>query len=209
MKSGMLAAEAIIQAFERQDFSASSLEEYTKLFEKSWIKAEMMEGRNFAQALSKSGVEKLLHLGAQYVSGGRGIQDPMPIESDDQTLKPTKGNAPEKINKKIYESDLFVDRLGGVYLSKTKHREDQPSHLLIHDLDLCMKECYPKYKMPCTRFCPAGVYEMQIDQKTSTPNLKLNPSNCLHCKTCDIKDPFRNITWTCPEGGQGPAYAQV
>ncbi len=101
---------------------------------------------------------------------------------------------------------LIVDKLTGVFLSKTMHREDQPSHIIIHDRDLCVNECFKTYRCPCTRFCPGDVYEIETDQKTSLRRLKLNPSNCLHCKTCDIKDPYRNITWTCPEGGEGPGY---
>ncbi len=100
-----------------------------------------------------------------------------------------------------------MDKLTGVYLSKTMHREDQPSHIIVHDLNLCANACYETYKNPCTRFCPGNVYEIETDEKTSRRQLKLNPSNCLHCKTCDIKDPYRNITWTCPEGGDGPGYA--
>jgi electron-transferring-flavoprotein dehydrogenase len=99
-----------------------------------------------------------------------------------------------------------VDKLTSVYLSKTKHREDQPSHIIVHDTQLCINTCYPTYRSPCTRFCPGDVYEIEVDDNSGERRLKLNPSNCLHCKTCDIKDPYENITWTCPEGGEGPGY---
>jgi len=102
-----------------------------------------------------------------------------------------------------------VDKLTGVYLSKTMHREDQPSHIVVHDQKLCVNECFHTYKNPCTRFCPGNVYEIETDEKTSERRLKLNPANCLHCKTCDIKDPYKNITWRCPEGGEGPGYTVV
>jgi len=101
-----------------------------------------------------------------------------------------------------------VDKLTGVYLSKTMHREDQPSHLIVHDTNLCITKCYETYQSPCTRFCPGNVYEILEDEKGER-RLKLNPSNCLHCKTCDIKDPYQNITWNCPEGGEGPGYTVV
>ena len=209
MKSGMLAAEAIITAFEKNNFTRETLGVYHDLFEKSWVKREIFEVRNFSQALSKKGLIKIIHLGAQYVTKGRGVYDNMPIKQDYKTLKPVKRSdddirtAPEK---KTLDGVLYVDKLTGVYLSKTMHREDQPSHIIIHDRDLCVTECFKTFRCPCTRFCPGDVYEIETDQKTSLRRLKLNPSNCLHCKTCDIKDPYRNITWTCPEGGEGPGY---
>jgi len=209
MKSGMLAAEAIINAFEKNNFTREILGGYHDLFEKSWAKKEIFEVRNFSQALSKKGLIKFVHLGAQYVTKGRGVYDNMPIKQDYKTLKPVKesdDDIPTIPEKKTLDGVLYVDKLTGVYLSKTMHREDQPSHIIIHDRDLCVTECFKTYRCPCTRFCPGDVYEIETDQNTSLRRLKLNPSNCLHCKTCDIKDPYRNITWTCPEGGEGPGY---
>lgn len=210
MKSGMLAAEAIIHAFEKRSFTQETLSRYINLFDKSWAKEEIFEGRNFSQALSKRGLAKFIHLGAQYVTNGRGFYDPMPIIPDYKTLKPLRAcQAEPSTEKQAFDSVLYVDKLTGVYLSKTRHREDQPSHIIIHDKDLCVNECFDRYKSPCTKFCPGDVYEMETDPKTSKRRLKLNPSNCLHCKTCDIKDPYGNITWTCPEGGEGPGYTMV
>lgn len=209
MKSGMLAAEAIINAFEKNNFTRETLSGYHDLFEKSWAKKEIFEVRNFSQALSKKGLIKFIHLGAQYVTKGRGVYDNMPIKQDYKTLKPVKesdDDTPMAPEKKTLDGVLYVDKLTGVYLSKTMHREDQPSHIIIHDRNLCVTECFKTYRCPCTRFCPGDIYEIETDQKTSLRRLKLNPSNCLHCKTCDIKDPYRNITWTCPEGGEGPGY---
>ncbi len=209
MKSGMLAAEAIINAFEKNNFTRETLSGYHDLFEKSWAKKEIFEVRNFSQALSKKGLIKFIHLGAQYVTKGRGVYDNMPIKQDYKTLKPVKesnDDIPTTPEKKTLDGVLYVDKLTGVYLSKTMHREDQPSHIIIHDRNLCVTECFKTYRCPCTRFCPGDVYEIETDQNTSLRRLKLNPSNCLHCKTCDIKDPYRNITWTCPEGGEGPGY---
>lgn len=212
MKSGMLAAEGIMEAFEKNTFTRETLGIYKKMFEKSWLKEEIFEGRNFAQALSKKGMMKFIHLGAQYFTKGRGLQSKMPIQEDFRIIKPAKGSTEDVRpvpEKKTFDGVLYVDKLTGVYLSKTMHREDQPSHIVIHDENLCVNECFNTYQSPCTRFCPGEVYEIETDEKTSQRRLKLNPSNCLHCKTCNIKDPYRNITWTCPEGGEGPGYTML
>ena len=212
MKSGMLAAEAIVAAVERNRFTEESLGDYQSLFDASWLKNEMYAGRNFSQALAQKGIVKFIHLGAQYVSKGRGLIDRMPLDEDWTTLKPTAAAHTidsERLDKTAYDEELYVDKLTGVFLSKTMHREDQPSHLIVHDTQLCVTQCYDTYRSPCTRFCPGSVYEIETDAKTGQKRLKLNPSNCFHCKTCDIKDPYRNITWTCPEGGEGPGYTMV
>ncbi|MDH3826159.1 MAG: electron transfer flavoprotein-ubiquinone oxidoreductase [Desulfobacterales bacterium] len=209
MKSGMLAAEAIMTALEKESFDQQTLQAYSDLFENSYIKAQLYEGRNFYQALSKTNPMKFIHLGAQYFTGGRGFVDNMSLEEDYKTLKPLDGEQVDMrpaVDPKIFDGELFVDKLTSVYLSKTKHREDQPSHIIVHDTDLCVNTCYPMYRSPCTRFCPGDVYEIEVDDNSGERRLKLNPSNCLHCKTCDIKDPYENITWTCPEGGEGPGY---
>ena len=107
------------------------------------------------------------------------------------------------------DGKLYLDKLTGLYLSGTTHEENQPCHLQIPDPELCIHRCYEEYRNPCTRFCPAQVYEMEEDAGSGQRHLKLNPSNCLHCKTCEIKDPYQNIIWTCPEGGGGPKYSIV
>ncbi|NVM21460.1 MAG: electron transfer flavoprotein-ubiquinone oxidoreductase [Desulfobacterales bacterium] len=207
MKSGMLAAEAILEALSKGSFTQETLAYYRHLFENSWLGGELYRGRNFTQAVSKKGLSKFFHLGVQYLTNGRGIFDKMPIKKDSESLEPLKvGISIQRDTKQAYDGVLFVDKLTGVYLSKTQHREDQPCHLIVHDPNLCMDECFNKYRCPCTRFCPGNVYEMDLDDKTQKRRLKLNPSNCLHCKTCEIKDPYGNIAWTCPEGGDGPRY---
>jgi electron-transferring-flavoprotein dehydrogenase len=207
MKSGMLAAETIGHALEKGDYSAGTLSRYGVLFESSWLKQEMLEGRNFTAALSKKAPVKFFHLAAQYLNEGLGLRDRLPLMADWKTLALAKpGSAPTRIDAKHFDGVLMVDKLTGVYLSKTLHREDQPSHLVVHDPQICVTQCFEMYRNPCTRFCPGSVYEIRVDENTGRKELKLNPSNCLHCKTCDIKDPFRNITWTCPEGGDGPGY---
>ena len=212
MKSGMLAAEAIIEAMRREDFTEKTLDRYQQLFEESWLKKELYQGRNFTQAVSKKGPTKFMHVGAQYLTGGRGLFDKMSIEEDAKTLTPLRDGDLDTIEvseKQEFDGVLFVDKLTGVYLSKTQHREDQPCHLIVHDLNLCVTECFETYRSPCTRFCPGSVYELEVDENTQDKRLKLNPANCLHCKTCEIKDPYGNITWTCPEGGDGPGYTVV
>jgi electron-transferring-flavoprotein dehydrogenase len=209
MKSGMLAAEAIAAALEQNSFTQDVLGAYPERFEGSWLQRELYQGRNFAQALAKKGPAKFIHLGAQYVSRGRGFIEQMPLRADATVLKPVETDPPVGTDQLPYDGELCVDKLTGVYLSKTKHREDQPSHLLVHDTHLCVTRCYDAYRSPCTRFCPGNVYEIEIDPGTGERRIKLNPSNCFHCKTCDIKDPYGNITWNCPEGGEGPGYTVV
>jgi electron-transferring-flavoprotein dehydrogenase len=138
MKSGMLAAESVIQAIEKESFNQETLKAYSDLFESSWIYEQLYEGRNFYQALSKTNLMKFIHLGAQYFTGGRGFADNMPLEEDYKSLKPLNGEKIDiqpAVDSKTYDGKLYVDKLTGVYLSKTKHREDQPSHIIVHDTE--------------------------------------------------------------------------
>jgi electron-transferring-flavoprotein dehydrogenase len=206
MKSGMLAAEAVLTAIERGDVRAAVLDGYRAAVDGSWIRGELYAARNFGQALSRKGPAKFLALGAQFVTGGRGFVDPMTIKDDAVGLAAAHLEPAPPVGD--LDGRLYVDKLTGVYLSGTQHEEDQPCHLLIPDPDLCVTRCWSTFRSPCTRFCPGQVYEMDTTEQ-GAPRLKLNPSNCLHCKTCEIKDPFKNIIWTCPEGGGGPNYSIV
>ncbi|MBW2042904.1 MAG: electron transfer flavoprotein-ubiquinone oxidoreductase [Deltaproteobacteria bacterium] len=211
MKSGMLAAETVIEALEKDDFNQATLRAYDQKVMDSWIASERYEARNFSQALSRKGVVKFMHIGAQYFTKGRGLKDPLDIVEDCATLKklPKDFDASAlETEKPEYDGTLYLDKLTGVYLSGTQHLEDQPCHLIVHNTDICETLCYEEYRNPCTRFCPAQVYEM-VEETPGERRLVLNPSNCLHCKTCEIKDPYKNITWTCPEGGGGPKYSIV
>jgi electron-transferring-flavoprotein dehydrogenase len=211
MKSGMLAAEAIMAAVGKEDYCAGTLGVYEKKVADSWIHKELYAARNFSQALSQKGMVKFIILGAQYVTGGRGFSDPMQIRPDSDSLKKISGSvAPAAQTSETMDLDgkLYLDKLTGLYLSGTTHEENQPCHLQIPDPQLCITQCYEEYRNPCTRFCPAQVYEME-EEAGGGRRLKLNPSNCLHCKTCEIKDPYQNIIWTCPEGGGGPKYSIV
>jgi electron-transferring-flavoprotein dehydrogenase len=206
MKSGMLAAETVLEAIAAGDASARVLGAYAERVDASWIRTELYAARNFGQALSRKGIAKFIALGAQVVSGGRGFVDPMPTVDDAATLKPGRLREAPPIQE--LDGQLYLDKLTGVYLSGTAHEEDQPCHLVIPDRELCVTRCWDTFRSPCTRFCPGQVYEME-PADGGRPRLKLNPSNCLHCKTCEIKDPFHNILWTCPEGGGGPNYTLV
>ena len=209
MKSGMLAAETILTALDRENYSAETLGTYAQNVGRSWIKKELFAARNFDQALSQKGVGKFITIGAQYLSGGRGFIDPMEIKKDRLSLSKLENTAvPRSVSPETQDLDgkLYLDKLTGLYLSGTSHEENQPCHLIIPDQNLCVTECFENYRCPCTRFCPAQVYELEEDPDGSR-RLKLNPSNCLHCKTCEIKDPYENIIWTCPEGGGGPKYS--
>jgi electron-transferring-flavoprotein dehydrogenase len=175
MKSGMLAAEAILAALEKQNFTKETLGCTKHFLMRAGLKQEIYEGRNFSQALAKKMPIKMIYLGAQYITKGKGVRDPMPITEDYKTLIPAAdpGLKPlESIDRKIYDGHLYVDKLTGVFLSKTIHREDQPSHIIVHDFDVCIQKCYPVYKSPCTRFCPGNVYEIEHDGEGSKPRLK-------------------------------------
>ncbi|MBC2711101.1 MAG: electron transfer flavoprotein-ubiquinone oxidoreductase [Desulfosarcina sp.] len=215
MKSGMLAAETIMDALMAGNTKRHTLESYSERIEASWAGEELREGRNFAQALAKKGPVKWIHLAAQYISKGKGLVDRLPSVDDATTLTPLQGEAepagpPEEKEKPAKDDPVMVDKLTGVYLSGTLHREDQPSHVYIHDQRVCVEKCYSTYGCPCTRFCPGDVYEMdKLKDGSGIKGIKLNFTNCLHCKTCDIKDPFHNVTWTCPEGGEGPNYKKA
>jgi len=211
MKSGMLAAETIVDALAAGKTDRQALESYSQRLATSWAGEELREGRNFAQALAKKGPIKWIHLAAQYVTKGKGLVDRLPSKDDATTLKRLAGGlkATEKVETPK-DDPAMVDKLTGVYLSGTLHREDQPSHIHIHDQRVCVEKCYPAYGSPCTRFCPGDVYEIEMRKDGSgISGIKLNFTNCLHCKTCDVKDPFHNVTWTCPEGGEGPNYKRA
>jgi electron-transferring-flavoprotein dehydrogenase len=215
MKSGMLAAETIMNALATGQADQQALDSYSQRLADSWAGEELREGRNFAQALAKKGPIKWIHLAAQYVTKGKGLVDRLPSTDDATTLKRLDRSLAideAAVEKPELRKDdpAMVDKLTGVYLSGTLHREDQPCHIHIHDQRVCVEKCYPTYGCPCTRFCPGDVYELETNNDGSgITGIKLNFSNCLHCKTCDIKDPFHNVTWTCPEGGEGPNYKRA
>ena len=212
MKSGMLAAEAIFGSLLKNDFSEALLEGYQTSLFKSTIGKEIYGVRNFHQAFEKGLWSGMIRAGLQYVLGGRILRARLGAEPDFKRLEKVADfygtDSPTDEQKGVvkFDGEMTFDKETDVYHSGTTHEEQQPAHLKIEDLDICYTRCRKEYQNPCLRFCPANVYEMEIDEETQKPNMKLNFSNCVHCKTCDIKDPYEIITWVPPEGGGGPKY---
>ena len=206
IKSGMLAAETIYEALCAGDTSAKTLSAYPQKIEQSWIQKELWEVRNFHQAFHGGLYSGLVQAGLQFVSGGRGLSDPM--RSDPGYEEYTKLDRPRTLldqsTRSKGDGKLTFDRLTDVYHSGTRHEEDQPCHLVVLEPNICSDRCVREYGNPCQYFCPAAVYEM-VSEK-GEPKLKINASNCVHCKTCDIADPYQIINWVPPEGGGGPNY---
>ncbi len=205
MKSGMLAAEAVFEELQNGN-EYTEAASYQALFEKSWLFKELKSSRNIGPIMHKLG----MFLGVVYtfvdqLFRGRlpwTLQDPTP---DYATLKPA--NECEKIDYPKPDGVLSFDKLSSVFLSGTNHEEDQPCHLTLVDPDIPINENLPKFDEPAQRYCPAGVYE--IVQEESGPRFQINAQNCVHCKTCDIKDPSQNINWVVPEGAGGPTYPNM
>lgn len=215
MKSGMLAAEAVFESLKKNDFSGSQLERYaTSLFD-SYVGKELYKVRNFHQAFQKGLWSGLVKGTIQYVLGGRGLKARLEAEPDFTSLKKVTDffgtDSPSEEQKGVmkFDGELTFDKETDVYYSGATHEEDQPAHLKIGDLDICYTRCKEEYQNPCQRFCPANVYELEIDEDTGKEHLRLNFSNCVHCKTCDVKDPYENIRWVPPEGGGGPKYTMM
>jgi electron-transferring-flavoprotein dehydrogenase len=213
IKSGMLAAETAFEALKKDDFSANSLRNYQTKVENSWIKDELWKVRNFHQAFEHGFWRGMLHAGLQQLTGGRGLRNRYPATPGCARMKklselPADGGAEAHIiGPAKGDGKLTFDKLTDLYHSGTKHEEDQPAHLVIHDTNVCESRCIVEYGSPCQNFCPANVYEMLEDPVA--PNgkrISLNPSNCVHCKACDIHDPYQIITWVPPEGSGGPNY---
>jgi electron-transferring-flavoprotein dehydrogenase len=201
IKSGMLAAETIFEALKAGDTSAAKLSAFQKKVEESYIKKELRLVRNFHQSFQYGLLGGLFHAGLQFVTGGRGLVDPMRVRPGYEHYH-KNGHLPRERFKG--DGKLTFDRLTDVYHSGTRHEEDQPCHLIVHDLNVCANRCTVEYGNPCQYFCPAAVYE-PVQEKDGF-KLKINAANCVHCKTCDIADPYQIIDWVVPEGGGGPNY---
>ena len=213
IKSGMLAAETAFEALLQNDFSSPRLVGYQQRVEKSWIKDELWRVRNFHQGFEHGLWAGMFHAGLQQFTGGRGLHARYAATAGHQRMKklaqlPSDGGAEAHlINDYKGDGKLTFDKLTDLYHSGTKHEEDQPAHLVIHDTNICNTRCVTEFGNPCQHFCPANVYEMvEASDVQGGKQIHLNPSNCVHCKTCDIMDPYEIITWVPPEGGGGPNY---
>ncbi|MGH9391616.1 MAG: 4Fe-4S dicluster domain-containing protein, partial [Vicinamibacteria bacterium] len=208
IKAGMLAAETILEALGRGDTSEAALSGFRDRVEASWAKKELWKVRNFHQSFKWGFLPGLLNAGLQLVTGGRGIIDPIRVDEDHKYMKKLReaGSPVEKIPP---GEKLFFDKVTDVFSSGTVHELNQPAHLLVADLDVCNTRCVEEFGNPCEHFCPAQVYEMITDESARKKRLVIHAENCVHCKTCDIADPYGIITWVPPEGGGGPNYQNL
>ncbi len=208
MKTGMLAAETAFEAVRAGDTSAGRLQAYEARIAASSVRAELYPVRNVHQAFGYGLIPGLAFSAWTVLTGGRwperirGRAGHERMQTLDEyyshhpaSLEPSNAVRPDRV--------LTFDKLTNVHYSGTRHEEDQPSHLLV-DTEVCYTRCGPEYGHPCQRFCPAHVYEML--REGDRLRLQINASNCVHCKTCDIEDPYQVITWVPPEGGGGPQY---
>jgi electron-transferring-flavoprotein dehydrogenase len=213
IKSGMLAAETAFGGMVKDDFSLEMLESFQDSVERSWIKTELWPVRNFHQGFEHGFLSGMVHAGIQQFTGGYGVRGHYANEAGHKRLEPLNRLPADGASEAhIFgpakgDGKLTFDKLTDVYYSGTKHEEDQPAHLVIHDTDICNERCVKEFGNPCKNFCPASVYEMvEASDTPSGLQIHLNASNCVHCKTCDIMDPYEIITWVPPEGGGGPNY---
>lgn len=206
MESGIAAAEVIWEAIQKRDFSARFLSRYDEMMRNSRAGRELRRVRNFHQAFHRGLIAGMIRATLQYVTLGRGMTDPMRVEEDAKctaTLMELHGGAAARVAMKCDGTTTF-SREDNLFFSGTEHEEDQPCHLEVPDLALCEGTCTEEFGNPCQYFCPAKVYEFR--EEGGRRKLQINFANCLHCKTCDIKDPYGNIIWHCPEAGGGPQY---
>lgn len=205
IKTGMLAGESIFNALSDGDTGYSDLTSFEKAVRDSWAYDELYRGRNFGPALAKLGT----FLGAAFTYLDQNIfRGRLPFtlhnrQADHDSLR--KADKAPRIAYAKPDGVLTFDRLSSVFLSSTNHEEDQPCHLRLKDPSIPVEYNLPLYDEPAQRYCPAAVYEIVVEN--NQPKFQINPQNCVHCKTCDIKDPKQNIVWEVPEGGGGPNYS--
>ena len=204
MKSGMLAAEAIIEAMAAEPRAAEP-SSYEARFRESWLCAELTKVRNIRPAFAKWGLLGGLVNAAldTYIFRGHAPWTLHNTHPDNATLM--EADAVPRIEYPKPDNIVSFDRLSSVFISNTNHEENQPAHLKLKNPEIAVAVNWKTYRSPETRYCPAGVYEI-VGEEEGDPQLKINAQNCVHCKTCDIKDPTQNINWVTPEGGGGPVY---
>lgn len=208
MKSGMLAAEAVADALIAGSEGGDQLDSYVSAFKASWLHEELFASRNFGPAMHKFG--PLLGAAFNYIDQNW-FAGKLPF-----TLRDTKPDYAclklaadsQKIEYPKPDGKLSFDKLSSVFLSSTNHEEEQPCHLKLADPTIPIASNLPLYDEPAQRYCPAGVYEV-VTQEDGSKRFQINAQNCVHCKTCDIKDPAQNITWVTPEGAGGPNYPNM
>jgi electron-transferring-flavoprotein dehydrogenase len=204
IKTGMLAAESIFEALSAGDAGGSDIAAYQTAVDSSWVYDELHRGRNFGPALDKLGTFG----GAAFTFLDQNIfRGKLPFtlhnrKPDHDTL--VGAGEARKIDYPKPDGVITFDRLSSVFLSGTNHEEDQPVHLVLEDPSVPVDSNLPRYDEPAQRYCPAAVYE--IVEENGQPKFRINAQNCVHCKSCDIKDPAQNIVWEVPEGGGGPNY---
>ncbi len=207
LKTGMLAADTLFSALSNGDEGGADLTGFSDSVKSSWVYDELFRGRNFEPAQNQWGT----WLGGaftwidQNIFGGKlpfTLKNPLP---DHARLAPAKSAT--KIDYPKPDGQISFDKLSSVFLSSTNHEEDQPVHLVLADKQLPLRDNLPKFAEPAQRYCPAGVYE--VVEEDGQSRFQINAQNCVHCKTCDIKDPAQNITWVTPEGGGGPNYSNM
>ena len=210
MKTGMLAAE---EAFKMLNESGSNvLNGYELSYEKSWVYKDLKRVRNAKPAIHKFGAFwGTIYAGFDMWLNNIGLGFLLPWtfghDEDHKCLKLAAES--EEIIYPKSDGTITFDKLSSVFLSNTNHSEDQPCHLILKDDNIPIDVNYDKFAGPEVRFCPAGVYEFISDGAANSPRLQINSQNCVHCKTCDIKDPSQNINWVTPEGGGGPNYPNM
>ena len=206
MKTGMLAAETIYEALLACDYSEQVLGRFENRWRGSWVNEELWRVRNYHQGFEHGFWAGTLHAALQFFTRGRGIHARYPSRAGHERMKHLSEFGETPLEKLKPDGKLTFDKVSDVYYSGTRHEEDQPSHLRIADLNICENRCTHEYGNPCQYFCPAAVYEIEENPGGAGRRPKINASNCVHCKTCDIADPYQIITWVCPEGGGGPHY---
>ncbi len=212
MKSGMLAAETIFECLKKGSFGEADLAAYDAKVNGSWLKKDLWKVRNFHQGFDKGLLGGVVQGALGFVTGGRGwgFKGRLETEAGHERMERLDRKPQARPPAFTPDGELTFDRLADVYNSGTSHEEDQPVHLLVADTSICVERCPAEYGNPCERFCPAGVYEVVEDAEAAAGRrLQINASNCVHCKTCDIMDPYQIITWVPPEGGGGPSYGRM
>jgi electron-transferring-flavoprotein dehydrogenase len=214
IKSGMIAAETAFDAISQERSDLAALSSATTRFRASWAYQELRAARNFHAGFSGGMYAGMLNAGLGMVTGGRGfgIIDHLPNKAGYAQMRKLAQRAPREKDKRAkIDGIVTFDKVTDVFNSGTMHDENQPAHLHVADTNICAQQCTVEYGNPCQNFCPAAVYEPQFAKVNGSyeGRLQLNFANCVHCKTCDIMDPYQIITWVPPQGGEGPVYTNM